>query len=267
MDVSERRKDLGDFLRTRRERLKPDEVGMPFRNRRRTPGLRREEVAELASIGVSWYTLLEQGQDVNPSRQVLEALARALRLSAAEEEHLFLLANQELPARSKIEDESAPVVLRQIIDALNPHPAFVISRRWDVLTWNRAANFLSHFDEPVPPHPNNVVWRYFMGEARKVDSDWERQAQNLVAQLRADATRYPGEASFSELIGDLRRESREFRIWWERHDVRELPAGRREMQHPKLGPLVFEQVTLEAGNLRIKVYLGSDETIAKFQFA
>src|SRR5664279_1968672 len=123
MDDQERRQALADFLRTRRARLQPADVGLPERSRRRTPGLRREEVAELANIGVSWYTLLEQGQDVHPSRPVLDSLARALRLSAVEAHHLFLLAGHELPAPLPVEQEQLTPALQRVIDALNPHPA------------------------------------------------------------------------------------------------------------------------------------------------
>src|SRR5215470_4297911 len=161
MEELERRQALADFLRTRRARLQPTDVGLPARSRRRTPGLRREEVAELANIGVSWYTLLEQGHNVHPSRQVLESLARALRLSTAEEHHLFRLSGQELPSKMLVEAEQVTPALQRVVDALCPHPAFVIGRRWDVLTWNSAADFLFHFHEPCPPYSLNVVWRYF----------------------------------------------------------------------------------------------------------
>src|ERR1700737_3737183 len=124
MDEIERRQALAAFLRTRRARLQPADVGLPARNRRRTPGLRREEVAELANIGVSWYTLLEQGHDVHPSRQVLESLSQALRLTLAEEQHLFLLAYQEQPAKMVMEEEQVTPALQRVVDALNPHPAF-----------------------------------------------------------------------------------------------------------------------------------------------
>src|SRR5712691_4796520 len=126
MDEIERRQALAAFLRTRRARLQPVDVGLPTHNRRRTPGLRREEVAELANIGVSWYTLLEQGHDVHPSRQVLESLAQALRLTPAEEQHLFLLALQELPAKSMAEEGQVTLALQRVLDALDPHPAFLI---------------------------------------------------------------------------------------------------------------------------------------------
>ncbi|HEX6797941.1 MAG TPA: helix-turn-helix transcriptional regulator [Ktedonobacterales bacterium] len=272
MDEAKRRQALAAFLRTRRARLRPADVGLPARSRRRTPGLRREEVAELAHIGVSWYTLLEQGHDVHPSHQVLESLARALRLTAAEEQHLFLLAAHELPAATTaVEDVQITPALQRVVDALDPHPAFLIGRRWDVLAWNRAADLLFRFHEPCPPHIRNVVWRYFQRPGvRAADLDWQTQARNLVAQLRADYARYPGDPSFQELVDDLRRVSPEFGQWWEQHDVRGLPDGSRSMQHPTLGPLAFDHVTFQTSitpDLRLKVYAASPATAATLERA
>lgn len=268
MDERERRKALAAFLRTRRARLQPADVDLPSRSRRRTPGLRREEVAELANIGVSWYTLLEQGHDVHPSRKVLESLAEAFRLTTAEEQHLFLLASLELPTKMMVEEEQVTPALQRVVDALNPHPAFLIGRRWDVLTWNGAADLLFHFHEPCPPHSRNVVWRFFVREARTFDLHWEKQAQNLVAQFRADYARYPGDASFHEVIEDLQRVSPQFRLWWEQQDVRGLPDGPRAMQHPTLGVLEFDHVTFQTSitpDLRVKVYVASPATVAKLE--
>src|SRR5260370_8663907 len=126
MDELERRQALAAFLRTPRTRLQPADVGLPARSRRRTPGLRREEVAELANIGVSWYTLLEQGHNVHPSRHVLESLAQALKLSTAEEQHLFLLAGQERPSKMLVEEEPVTPALHRVVRAPNPHPPFLI---------------------------------------------------------------------------------------------------------------------------------------------
>ena len=148
MDEKERREALAAFLRTRRARLQPTEVGLPARKRRRTPGLRREEVAELANIGVSWYTLLEQGQDVHPSRQVLSSLSQALRLTATEERHLFLLASGEGSGKMMAEEEPIPPELQRVVDALDPHPAYLVGRCWNVLTWNRAADLVFRLHEP-----------------------------------------------------------------------------------------------------------------------
>lgn len=269
MSERERRQALADFLRTRRARLQPGDVGLPARTRQRTPGLRREDVAELAHIGVSWYTLLEQGHDVHPSRQVLHSLASALKLTLVEEQHLLLLAGQESVATPTAMSKSEVVTpaLRRVVDALDPHPAFVIGRRWDVLAWNRAAQLLFHFDEPCPPHSRNVVWRFFQREGvREMDAAWEAQAQNLIAQFRADYARYPDDATFQELLEDLRRVSPQFHEWWERQDVRGLPDGPRTMRYPALGLLHFDHVTFQASTtpeLRVKVYAANAETATK----
>ena len=269
MDELERRLALAAFLRTRRARLQPAEVGLPSRSRRRTPGLRREEVAELANIGVSWYTLLEQGHDVHPSRAVLESLAQALRLTTAEQQHLFRLSGRERTSKMGVEEEQVTPALQRVVDALNPHPAFVIGRRWDVLTWNRTADLLFHFHQPYPPHSRNVVWRFFRREeARTFDPDWETQAQNLVAQFRADYARYPGDASFQEVIEDLQRVSAQFCLWWEQQDVRGLPDGPRSMNHPTLGLLEFDHVTFQTSStadLRVKIYAASPATAPKLE--
>lgn len=271
LDEKERRQALADFLRTRRSRLQPAEVGLPLRNRRRTPGLRREEVAELANIGVSWYTLLEQGHDVHPSRQVLENLVQALRLSTAEAQHLFLLAGHDLPVRASSETAQVSPALRRVVETMDPHPAFLIGRRWDVLVWNRAAEWLFNFQEPSPPHSHNVVWRFFSrGLVRKIDLDWEVQAQNLIAQFRADYAYFPGDPSFEELITDLNQLSPDFRRWWEQHNVRGLPDGPRSILHPQLGLLEFEHVTFQMSgtpDLRVKIYTASPATLAKLKQA
>jgi transcriptional regulator with XRE-family HTH domain len=270
MDEIERRQALAAFLRTRRARLSAAEVGLPARSRRRTPGLRREEVAELANIGVSWYTLLEQGQDVHPSTSVLESIAQALRLTPAEEDHLFRLSGHTLPVKTSAEEEGVTPALRRVVDALTPHPAFVIGRRWDALIWNRAASLLFRFEEPTPPHARNAVWRFFQQEARALNPDWEVQARNLVAQFRADYARYAGDASFEELLHDLQHLSPSFREWWEQQDVRGLPDGPRSMIHPALGLLEFDHVTFQASfasDLRVKVYAASHSTASKLEQA
>ena len=269
MDETERRQALAAFLRARRTRLHPAEVGLPARRRRRTPGLRREEVAELASIGVSWYTLLEQGHDVHPSRQVLSSLAQALRLTAAEQQHLFRLARQEVSAHGASEEGLVTPALQRVVDALNPHPAFVIGRHWDALTWNRAADVLFHFHEPYPPHSRNVVWRFFQSEeAHLFDQDWVARAQSLVALFRADYARYPGDESFQVVIEDLQRVSPQFRLWWEQQEVCGFPEGTRSLRHPTLGLLEFEQVTFQIPSipdLSVKVYAAAPETAVKLE--
>ncbi len=271
MDEKERREALAAFLRTRRARLQPTDVGLPARGRRRTPGLRREDVAELANIGVSWYTLLEQGQDVHPSRQVLESLARALRLTPAEELHLFRLAYKELPSQRAKEEELVSPALQRVVDALDPHPAFVIGPRWDILSWNRVAALLFRFhEETYPPHSRNAVWRFFQRQSQTMDLEWEKQAQGLVAQFRADYARYPGDATFREIISALQESSPQFCEWWEQQNVRGLPDGPRRMMHPTLGLLEFDHVTFLTSlspDLRVKVYSALPATLARLEEA
>ena len=267
MDETERRRALAAFLRARRARLRPDDVGLPVRRRRRTPGLRREEVAELANIGVSWYTLLEQGQDIHPSREVFASLARALKLTLPEQQHLFLLARLEVIAPVAAEEALVTPALQRVVDALTPHPAFVIGRRWDVLTWNPTAELLFRFHQPCPPHSRNVVWRFFQDDAsRTFDQDWTARAQSLVAAFRADYARYPDDESYRAVIEDLHRASPLFHLWWEDQDVRGLPDGTRSLRHPSLGLLDFEQATFlmpATPELHLKVYTASEETAAK----
>ena len=268
MEEIERRRALAAFLRTRRARLSQAEVGLPGHSRHRTPGLRREDVAELANIGVSWYTLLEQGKDVHPSKPVLESIAQALKLTHVEEKYLFLLAGHMLPVKALPEEEEVPPELRRVVDVLTPHPAFVIGRCWDILFKNRAADLVFCFDDPFPPHSLNLVWRSFQMQGRSLDPDWEVQARNLVAQFRADYARYPGDASFEELLHDLQHLSPFFREWWEQHDIQGVPSGPRFVMHPALGFLEFDHVqTSFSANLRLKIYAASPSTAAKLEQA
>ncbi len=166
MQEREYRQALADFLRQRRARLTPAEVGLPSGIRRRTPGLRREEVAQLANMGISWYVWLEQGRDVHPSASVLESLAQALRLTPNERRHLFLLAGQPLPPLSiSPTKESISPALQQVLDDLNPSPAYVLGRRYDYLAWNKAADGLFSISDIAldtsSPYPRNLLWRLF----------------------------------------------------------------------------------------------------------
>jgi transcriptional regulator with XRE-family HTH domain len=268
MDESARRQALADFLRTRRERLQPAEVGLPARLRRRTPGLRREEVAELANVGVSWYTLLEQARDVRPSRSVLANIAQALHLTPAEEQHLFFLAQQEPTSAIAEEADQITPALQRVVEALDPHPAFAIGRRWDALAWNQAARLLFHFDDPCPPHAHNVIWRFFAREAQPHDPEWVRLAQNYAAAFRVAYVRYPADPAFQALLADLQRVSEHFCRWWEQQQVREMPDGTRTMTDPQVGELAFDHLTFltpVAPDVHLKVFVALPETRFKLQ--
>jgi transcriptional regulator with XRE-family HTH domain len=266
MDDMERRQALADFLRTRRERLSPADVNLPTGKRRRTPGLRREEVAQLAFIGTTWYVALEQGRDIHPSGQVLDSLAQALKLTPAERRHLFLLAQPQTSTGSPSQEEEIGSALKQAVIALDPHPAYVLGRRWDLLAWNRAAELVFDFSNIAPPHSRNFVWRSFTSPVLRMHRQWDKLAQSLIAQFRADSAKYPGDNWFSELIEDLEQTSTEFSKWWAQHDVKSVLDGQKLMDHPTLGPLEFEFVTLQTcdnPDQKVFIYTGSEQTASR----
>jgi transcriptional regulator with XRE-family HTH domain len=269
MHTSERHQALADFLRQRRARLSPTEVGLPPGSRRRTPGLRREEVAQLANIGTSWYVWLEQGRDVHPSTQVLESLAGALRLTANERRHLFLLAGQPLPSSALPLEECVSPTLQQMLDDLNPTPACVIGRRWDYLAWNKAADAVFAISEASPPYARNVVWHFFTNPTtREHFTHWEQMARGLLAEFRTTSARYPGDAWFEDLIEDLKQASPEFRRWWPHHDTSNLVDSEKIIEHPMLGHLEFKHLTLHVfsdPDIRVTAYIPDAQTRAKLQ--
>lgn len=261
MQRNERREALADFLRKRRASLSPSEVGLPPGLRRRTPGLRREEVAQLANIGTSWYVWLEQGRDVHPSAQVLESLAQALRLTPHERRHLFLLAGQALPAPASPAEEHIGLALQQMLDDLNPSPVYVLGRRYDYLAWNKAADALFAFSDTLSdissPYARNMVWRLFTSPMMRERPNWEMLARATLAEFRTANARYPGDPWFEELIEELKQVSPEFCQWWPHHDVRSALDGHKVIKHPTLGSLEFEHVTLQVlanPDIRIMVY-------------
>ena len=269
MEDGERRRLLAQFLRRRRERLNPLDTGLPLGARRRTPGLRREEVALLAGMGASWYTSLEQGRDVHPSEQVLESLARTLRLTPDERRYLFTLALRHEPTEAAPYDEELSPALLRLVESLDPHPAYIMGRRWDLLAWNRAAALVFSFDTPMPPHTRNMMWRLFTNPLlRARNPDWERVARFTVAQFRADYARYPGDPRFGALIADLSRACPEFAVWWSQHDVSGRQDCHKHMRHPTLGTLDFEQVTMQPDtqpDLKIVILSAEPETAAILQ--
>jgi transcriptional regulator with XRE-family HTH domain len=235
-----RRSELAHFLRSRRASLKPEDVGLTNGGRRRTPGLRREEVAQLAGVGATWYTWLEQGRDVRASLDVLEALARALRLNQAERTHLVLLGRGEEPPPCKTPAERVSPTLRRLIENLGPNPAYILGRRWDYLAWNDAATALLGDFGKIPRAQRNHAWLTFTDPARReLFCDWERSARLLVAKFRADSARHIGDPEFESLIAALRRSSPEFARAWERHEVSQSGEGRKDLRHPSAGTLSF----------------------------
>ncbi|MFL5825916.1 MAG: helix-turn-helix transcriptional regulator [Thermoleophilaceae bacterium] len=264
-----RRDELADFLRRRRESIQPHDVGLPNGGRRRTPGLRREEVAQLAGVGTTWYTWLEQGRDVRASLDVLESIAQALRLTPAERGHLILLGRGEQAPSLCAPAEKVSTAVRRLIENLGPNPAYVIGRRWDILTWNRA--YAAVFGDPAdtPKQFRNSLWLTFMDPARReIICDWERGARLLVARFRADSAKHIGDPAFEELIAALNDSSPEFRKWWKRHEVASSGEGRKTLEHPVAGKLLFEHAVFrpaEQPEQRVAMFspLPEEDTPAK----
>jgi transcriptional regulator with XRE-family HTH domain len=231
---------MGSFLRHRRGRIQPETVGLPpGLRRRRTPGLRREEVAQLAGVGVTWYTWLEQGRDIRVSTDVLCSIARALQLEPFERGHLFRLAGHA--TLEGTDEEAVRPALRRVLDTWEPYPALVLGRRWDVLAWNRPYQLVFGDYRDLPEGRRNALWSMFMRPSRRtLMREWEREAALMVASFRAEAASYLDEPEFHDLLSDLRERSPEFAALWDRHDVRGRLEGRKLLDHPDLGPLDLE---------------------------
>jgi transcriptional regulator with XRE-family HTH domain len=243
------RAGLAELLRTRRDRLTPAAVGLPAGSRRRTAGLRREEVAQLAGVSATYYTFLEQGRDVRPSRQVVAALASALRLSPAERAHLFQLAAIPLAADDRDQAETVDSVVSTLVSRLDPFPAYVKGGRWDVLAANRAARVLFTDWPALPPGDRNKVWWMFTEPAaRKVYVEWEKEASELLGRFRAAAARRPDDPAFTTLIERLHQASPEVREWWPRYEVRPVGSGTKRLHHPALGDVAFQHTVLQVAD-------------------
>ncbi|CAN5333805.1 helix-turn-helix domain-containing protein [soil metagenome] len=250
-----RRSELGNFLRSRREKLTPKAMGLAGGRRRRTPGLRREEVAELAGIGVDWYIRLEQGRSVSPSLTTIDALARALRLSKVEHRHLHALTKSA--DRALFVRETVPDTLRTLVESLN-QPAYVTGRRLDILAWNAAADEIFAFSK-LPKDDRNSLLNMLTNPATKrlLGKAWADQARRMVAQFRATHDLWAGDPAFVSLLARLRSGCVEFAGWWDSHEVRGAPGGIKELKHPKKGLLRYAYASFQSNDdpaLKLAIY-------------
>jgi transcriptional regulator with XRE-family HTH domain len=224
-------------------------VGLPAGSRRRTSGLRREEVAQLAGVSPTYYTFLEQGRDVRPSRQVVAAIASALRLSSAERAHLFQLAGVTLAVDERGRAETVSAVVSEMIARLDPFPAYLKGRRWDVLAANRAARALfTDWQARAPEDRNKVWWMFTDPAARKIYVRWEQEASDMLGRFRAAAARRLDDPEFTGLIERLHQASPEVRSWWPRHDVQSVGGGTKQLHHPALGDVAFQHAVLQVAD-------------------
>ena len=253
----QRRKELADFLRTRREKIKPEQVGIVQGARRRTPGLRREEVAELAGVGTTWYTWLEQARDIQPSSEVLRRLGQALQLNPAELRHIFALAGKAAPldfeGTAEVVTESQ---LRILKDALQV-PALLVGARWDILAVNDKANELFPQLSALTGVDRNWLTFVFRNEdLRRDTANWEAAARRVLAEFRSSLSESLDNPWVLEVVDRLKAESPEFTKWWREHDVRENTAVTFELTHPKSGVIAYERMILKPWeNMRYKILL------------
>ncbi|GHO47091.1 helix-turn-helix transcriptional regulator [Ktedonospora formicarum] len=264
------RAGLADFLRTRRARLRPEQFGLPTGARRHTPGLRREELAQLVGVGISWYTWLEQGRDIQVSDHVLSRLADILQLDAQERRHLFALARGHVPLPAKPDGEklSQNTPYQAILDAFL-YPAQLLDHRLSVVAWNDSANQLFGDYVALSERERNLAWSLFMDPLqRQRFVHWERAARGCIAHLHAMMDQYGDDAWGAKLIADLSVSSPEFRAWWPEHKILLTCNSSSEMYHPLVGHLAFQLTTFtvpQQPDRGMVVYtpLPQDDTAAK----
>ncbi len=244
-------KKLGEFIRTYRERIRPEEVGLPGGGRRRTPGLRREELAQLCLVSPTWLTWLEQGRPVSASAKMLGKISDVMKLSVAERAYLFRLADKvDTTVESALPKPTE--VLTSIVKAIKA-PAYILNRQWDAVAWNRPAKdlFAGWLDLPKKDFAPNLLRYMFLSEsAKKLILDWPERADRLVAEFRADSGKYADHGSLKALVDELAIGSREFRTRWSQQNVVSRDGGERRFAHPENGELAFDQVTFHLATQR-----------------
>lgn len=253
----DRHHELAAFLRSRRARLLPEQVGLPRGTRRRTPGLRREEVALLAGASPEWYTWLEQGRDINVSMQMLESLARALRLDATERDHLFLLAVRQPPPVETFSPPCISPTVQHFLDQLALAPASALDARLNLVTCNQAHHVVFGYQTAATERDRNLIWRLFSPPAQQRNDEWNKLARVYLAQFRANYGRFINDPWWAELIADLHQVSADFRALWSYQDVQNVSEGRKTLRHPVVGELAFDFVwlkTADAEDLRLLIH-------------
>ncbi len=264
MSGETRRGELGALLRSRRGQLGPADLGLPAGPRRRSPGLRREEVAALSGVSVTWYTWLEQGRDTHPSRQVLDALARTLRLSEAEHAYVLSLAGYSAPRPSAAAaPRTAPAHVQRLLDAQVGLAAFAIASDWHIVGWNAAYAALYPGIAEVADEDRNLLWLVFTDPSvRRLLPRWEEDSRRFLAEFRAEAGPRLGEAGVAALVERLRSASARFEAGWSDHDVRGFTSRERLFHHPRTGDLRLEHHQLTPADhpdLQVVVYTPIDD--------
>ncbi len=262
-----RYKELADFLKTRRAKILPSQVGLPSATRRRTPGLRREEVAQLAGIGVTWYTWLEQGRAIHVSAQVIESLSRVLMLDKQERIHLYHLANQPLPTEIPGYQGTINPILQHVLDSLVLCPAFIADQKWNVIAWNKAASCVFGEFREMNARQRNIVWAMFTETYfKQLYVDWILHAKSLLGRFRSTCGKYIEDAWLNQFIDDLKAQSAEFNLWWPLHEIQNDSGVYKQFNHPMAGILDFESSSFDVPDnsgfkLFVHVPSGTDTAI------
>jgi transcriptional regulator with XRE-family HTH domain len=255
------RRELAEFLRSRRRHVDPASVGLPPGGVRRTPGLRREEVALLSGVSHTWYTWLEQGRDIRPSRQVVDALARTLRMSAAEHDYVLRLTGHGASAPADTAP-GMPAHVQRLLDALGSSPAYAITATWSIVGWNRAYERLYPGVAEVAPADRNLLWLVFTDPAvRALLGDWTADSRRFLTQFRAEVGARLQDPEVVALLARLEAASEHFRAGWASHDVDRFTSGERRFEHPRVGALLLEHHQLtpaDAPGLQLVVYTAAE---------
>ncbi|WP_246070506.1 helix-turn-helix transcriptional regulator [Paenibacillus kobensis] len=261
----ERLQELARFLKSRRTRLSPEQAGLPSAGRRRTPGLRRAEVAQLSGISVDWYTWLEQARPIQVSAQVLESIARSLQLNQDERRHLFLLGIEQLSSGQPEEEKTViRPSLQLFLEQQGSSPAFITDERLNIVAWNKMAALVYGDYGAMSARDRNSVWRSFTSPyiQELLQETWETHARHRLAQLRANYGKFAGDPWWMALIEELNEVSGHFQEWWPQHDIVTGPEGMKTNYHPSAGRLVFEQLSFQvsdAPHLTVTINMPADE--------
>ncbi|WP_345613713.1 helix-turn-helix transcriptional regulator, partial [Pseudonocardia adelaidensis] len=256
---AQRRRELGEFLKARRQQIVRSELGLPPTGRRSALGLRREEISYLSGVSITWYTWLEQGRQIKPSRQVLEAIARTLRLSVTEQAYILSLAGHSAPEPAPEPPPQTTLShVQRLLDALARHPAYAMAPDWTVVGWNAAYEALYPNVATAPPADRNLLWLVFTDpHLRELMADWDDTSRRLLARFRAQAGPRLGHPSFSRVVKRLLEASEAFRTGWENHDIEGFTPRERLFRHPAVGDLHMEQHILAPSDhpdLQVVIY-------------
>ncbi|MGI8535053.1 MAG: helix-turn-helix transcriptional regulator [Mycobacteriales bacterium] len=250
--------ELAEFLKSRRHQVSPATVGLNGPGHRRTPGLRREEVALLSGVSLTWYTWLEQGRDITPSRQVVDALARTLQLSAAEHAYVLRLTRHAAGAPVRAADDVCPPHVQRLLDALGTSPAYALTPAWSIVGWNRAYQAFYPNVATAPAADRNLLWLVFTDPyVRSLLVDWKTDSRRFLTEFRAEAGLRVHEAAFARVIDRLQQVSAHFRLGWMSRDVDQFTSRERQFEHPVVGTLLLEQHRLAVSDcpeLHLVVY-------------